>query len=727
MVQNSRPLVPRPEMVQGGHGTCGSGSARKPMMSSPPQGLCLPPQQNTPRTTHKAPNTPLSSRVTSMSHEQSSNSSTTNTLMPGRTFRGRQTGSNVQTRNQNAAQSPHTGPGCNVSPGYDNLSRGMGAAMHSPQSKTGGSSYGQTPPHRGHDPRYGTPRGNHRTTPGSSVRTPTMHGRGRDTGMGHAQREHTPAAGHAQRHQTPVAGHAQRQQTPVAGHAQRQQTPITGHAQRQHPSSNRPLSNQRQPIPGQHSRPVLTPRVAHLCKGSGPSPGAGAVHGGTRKFPGPAGLLPKLTPGLKLKDAAVALKKKVEEETEEQLSQETEESSEEVTNVGDFEHGAWFLMKTELGIRDGDPNSILQQNNLALVIRKASLKQLTKNKVNHLCVMIKTISLNSSDASVSLCDPSGEMQGTIHRRLIEEYQGDLRPGSVLVLRQVGVLSPSQRNHYLNITPSNLIQVFPGESSSRPGSQQTPKRTRKRSGKTPSGKRSSEKGIPEHSRLPSTEGSLAPGRRDANDERLGSSDAVDVVTMDTDTYMEHGEDAGIWEEMLDDEDDEDVLLMDSQVGENDMRSRLDTRKEEPTENRDKHFDGVDYSKSTSGSSASSSSSKAVTTQISPAHQPSPTSSTTVTIPLTSTSSLTSSSPTGMVPIATKRCHPIPSKPTPSVLKHPEEMKRPCLRDISGLGSNTGGGNLTDGPNKGQKPAPNNFREESIGDLLDGLEDELFDDF
>ena len=67
---------------------------------------------------------------------------------------------------------------------------------------------------------------------------------------------------------------------------------------------------------------------------------------------------------------------------------------------------------------------------------QASLKQLVKNKVNHLCVMVKAIALNNRDASVTLCDPSGEMQGTIHRRLIEDHQAELRPGSVLVLRQV---------------------------------------------------------------------------------------------------------------------------------------------------------------------------------------------------------------------------------------------------------------------------------------------------
>ena len=67
--------------------------------------------------------------------------------------------------------------------------------------------------------------------------------------------------------------------------------------------------------------------------------------------------------------------------------------------------------------------------------QQASLKQLTKNKVPHLCVMIKSITINT-DASVVLRDPTGEIQGTIHRRLIEEHQAELKPGCVLVLRQV---------------------------------------------------------------------------------------------------------------------------------------------------------------------------------------------------------------------------------------------------------------------------------------------------
>lgn len=99
---------------------------------------------------------------------------------------------------------------------------------------------------------------------------------------------------------------------------------------------------------------------------------------------------------------------------------------------------------------------------------------------------------------------AGEMQGTVHRLLLEERQGQLKPGAVLLLKQVwgaghsrstlgavpatgtarsrcpragselrprppaalssqvGVFSPSHRNHYLNVTPANLLRIYPPE-------------------------------------------------------------------------------------------------------------------------------------------------------------------------------------------------------------------------------------------------------------------------
>lgn len=106
---------------------------------------------------------------------------------------------------------------------------------------------------------------------------------------------------------------------------------------------------------------------------------------------------------------------------------------------------------------------------------QAALKQLPKNKVPSMAVMIKTLTRSSAGAGAVFRDPTGEwgrtcapagsrpslrgsrvpssfpgeMQGTVHRLLLEQRQSELRAGSVLLLRQVrragGCLSHRQRD------------------------------------------------------------------------------------------------------------------------------------------------------------------------------------------------------------------------------------------------------------------------------------------
>ncbi|XP_043085920.1 homologous recombination OB-fold protein-like, partial [Puntigrus tetrazona] len=91
---------------------------------------------------------------------------------------------------------------------------------------------------------------------------------------------------------------------------------------------------------------------------------------------------------------------------------------------------------------------------------QAALKQLAKNKVPNMAVVLKSITHTHADAKAVFRDPTGEMQGTVHRRLVEERLGELKTGAVLLLKQVGVFSPSHRNHYLNVTPNNLLRIYP---------------------------------------------------------------------------------------------------------------------------------------------------------------------------------------------------------------------------------------------------------------------------
>uniref|UniRef100_F7DGB8 Homologous recombination factor with OB-fold n=1 Tax=Callithrix jacchus TaxID=9483 RepID=F7DGB8_CALJA len=94
---------------------------------------------------------------------------------------------------------------------------------------------------------------------------------------------------------------------------------------------------------------------------------------------------------------------------------------------------------------------------------QAALKQLPRNKVPNMAVMIKSLTRSTMDASVVFKDPTGEMQGTVHRFLLETHQNELKPGSVLLLKEIGVFSPSLRNHYLNVTPNNLVHIYSPDS------------------------------------------------------------------------------------------------------------------------------------------------------------------------------------------------------------------------------------------------------------------------
>ncbi|XP_066837787.1 homologous recombination OB-fold protein isoform X2 [Anser cygnoides] len=128
----------------------------------------------------------------------------------------------------------------------------------------------------------------------------------------------------------------------------------------------------------------------------------------------------------------------------------------------DFGKGPWLTMKAELGLDERDPSCFLRTYSVVMVLRKAALRQLPKNKVPSMAVMIKSLTRTNVDAGAVFRDPTGEMQGTVHRLLLEERQGQLKPGAVLLLKQVGVFSPSHRNHYLNVTPANLLRIYPPE-------------------------------------------------------------------------------------------------------------------------------------------------------------------------------------------------------------------------------------------------------------------------
>ncbi|KAG0290527.1 hypothetical protein BGZ96_005990 [Linnemannia gamsii] len=83
-----------------------------------------------------------------------------------------------------------------------------------------------------------------------------------------------------------------------------------------------------------------------------------------------------------------------------------------------------------------------------------------RGKIPWLIAMIKDIMPSEIDAAVTLMDPSGEMRGTIHISVLEHYKNnEIRIGTVLVLNNVSVFSPTPVSHYLIITSRNIDAIY----------------------------------------------------------------------------------------------------------------------------------------------------------------------------------------------------------------------------------------------------------------------------
>uniref|UniRef100_A0A8C3YQM7 Homologous recombination factor with OB-fold n=1 Tax=Catagonus wagneri TaxID=51154 RepID=A0A8C3YQM7_9CETA len=211
--------------------------------------------------------------------------------------------------------------------------------------------------------------------------------------------------------------------------------------------------------------PVVTNHLVRLVTAASRTPqqpAHPATRAKTRRFPGPAGLLPHQHSGKNLDDIMVSTPQTPTHGALAKLRTEVVTGSQ-ASVEEDFGRGPWLTMKSSLGLDDGDPTCFLCTYSIVMVLRKAALKQLPRNKVPNMAVMIKSLTRSTMDASVVFKDPTGEMQGTVHRLLLETRQNELKPGSVLLLKQIGVFSPSLRNHYLNVTPNNLVHIYSPDS------------------------------------------------------------------------------------------------------------------------------------------------------------------------------------------------------------------------------------------------------------------------
>ncbi|KAM3598686.1 uncharacterized protein V6R79_021272 [Siganus canaliculatus] len=221
-----------------------------------------------------------------------------------------------------------------------------------------------------------------------------------------------------------------------------------------------PSSSMSSPALGPHPlhTPVLTNRLVQLVSASHKLPQKRARsephRPRTRRFPGPAGFLPDQSPVQSMDRIVVSAPPTPAHGVMARLPSQSSQPDED-----DFSGGAWAAMKAEMGLDERNPTCFLHSYSVVMVLRKAALKQLAKNKVPNMAVLLKSIIHTHADAKAVFKDPTGEIQGTVHRRLLEDRVEQLKVGAVLLLKQVGVFSPSHRNHYLNVTPNNLLRIY----------------------------------------------------------------------------------------------------------------------------------------------------------------------------------------------------------------------------------------------------------------------------
>uniref|UniRef100_A0A3B5MI35 Homologous recombination factor with OB-fold n=1 Tax=Xiphophorus couchianus TaxID=32473 RepID=A0A3B5MI35_9TELE len=193
--------------------------------------------------------------------------------------------------------------------------------------------------------------------------------------------------------------------------------------------------------------PVLTNRLVQLVSASSKLPRkrqrSEAHQPQTRRFPGPAGLLPQQ--GRNLDEIVVSVPNTPSHGAVARLPSQASGSEQKhsQSEEEEFSGRAWAAMKAEMGLDERNPSCFLHTYSVVMVLRK----------VADSCQRCRVF-------SCCLYQSNGrEIQGTVHRRLLEERCEELKAGTVLLLKQVGVFSPSHRNHYLNVTPNNLLRIY----------------------------------------------------------------------------------------------------------------------------------------------------------------------------------------------------------------------------------------------------------------------------
>ena len=174
-----------------------------------------------------------------------------------------------------------------------------------------------------------------------------------------------------------------------------------------------------------------------------------------RKFPGPAGNLPKLDNFEDLDNLRSPPFNKSKKSVTTPITPKTPLQELFQSNDQSLYIQLWTAM------REFVDNKFSMQSLLSVgeTLEKSSKRELENCKVPLLCGVVKSFSIVGNSGRLVLEDDTGEMNGAVHHDVLDEYQQGLGKGSGLILKDVSVFSPSVKRHYLNITPTNIAALF----------------------------------------------------------------------------------------------------------------------------------------------------------------------------------------------------------------------------------------------------------------------------
>nr|GFB17960.1 transposase, MuDR, MULE transposase domain protein [Tanacetum cinerariifolium] len=87
---------------------------------------------------------------------------------------------------------------------------------------------------------------------------------------------------------------------------------------------------------------------------------------------------------------------------------------------------------------------------------------LKKEKLEQVVAIVKSCYPNAlGDLNVTMKDVSGTIPGTIYYKVFDvgSYGKDITVGAVMIIANASVFTPKPSEHYLNITKTNVVEVF----------------------------------------------------------------------------------------------------------------------------------------------------------------------------------------------------------------------------------------------------------------------------